>query len=141
MENVSCVNCCCSVAKSCPKLWDPMDCSKPGSSVHRVLQTTILQWVTISFRGSSQTRDRTRVSCTGRRFLTTELQGRPFFPLIRIVKNVSCSSPSRRHCRHHRLGLMTQQVASDASNLWYRPEKSLSSWSTALEGLLKFLGP
>ena len=22
--------CCCSVAKSCPTLWDPMDCSMPG---------------------------------------------------------------------------------------------------------------
>ena len=28
--------CCCSVAKSCPTLCDPMDCSTPGSSVlHR----------------------------------------------------------------------------------------------------------
>ena len=26
-------NCCCSVAKSCPTLCDPLDCSTPGSSV------------------------------------------------------------------------------------------------------------
>ena len=25
---------CCSVAKLCPNLFDPMDCSIPGSSVH-----------------------------------------------------------------------------------------------------------
>ena len=25
--------CCCSVAQSCPTLWDPMDCSMPGSPV------------------------------------------------------------------------------------------------------------
>ena len=25
--------CCCSVAKSCPTLWYPMDCSTPGSSI------------------------------------------------------------------------------------------------------------
>ena len=26
-------------------LWDPMDCSLPGSSVHRILQARILEWV------------------------------------------------------------------------------------------------
>ena len=25
--------CCCSVAQSCPTLWDPMDCSMPGFHV------------------------------------------------------------------------------------------------------------
>ena len=35
-------------------LWDPMDCSPPGSSVHGISQTRILEWVAISsFRGSS----------------------------------------------------------------------------------------
>ena len=29
--------CCCSVTKSCPTLWDPMDCSTPGFSVHHHL--------------------------------------------------------------------------------------------------------
>ena len=41
----------------------PMDCSPPSSSVHRILQARILEWVSISFsRGSSQPRDRTQVS-------------------------------------------------------------------------------
>ena len=36
----------------------PMDCSPPGSSVHRVLQASVLEWIAISFsRGSSQPRD------------------------------------------------------------------------------------
>ena len=58
------------VAQSCATLCDPVDCSPPGSSVHGILQTRILEWVAISFsRGSSQPRDRTRVSCiAGRRF-------------------------------------------------------------------------
>ena len=44
--------------------WDHMDCSPPGSSVHGVLQATILEWVAISFsRGSSQPRNRAHVSC------------------------------------------------------------------------------
>ena len=31
----------CSVAQSCPTLCNPMDCSLPGSSVHRILQAGI----------------------------------------------------------------------------------------------------
>ena len=37
----------CLVAKSCPTLCDPMDCSLPGSSVHGILQARILAWVAI----------------------------------------------------------------------------------------------
>ena len=40
------------VAQSCPRPCDPMDCSPPGSSVHRILQARKLEWVAISFRGS-----------------------------------------------------------------------------------------
>ena len=39
----------CLVTQSCPALFYPMDCSPPGSSVHGVLQTRILEWVAISF--------------------------------------------------------------------------------------------
>ena len=39
----------CSVAKSCPALCDPMDCSPPGSSVHGIFQARTLEWVAISF--------------------------------------------------------------------------------------------
>ena len=42
------------VAQSCPTLCDPMDCSQPDSSVHGILQVSILEWVAISFfRGTS----------------------------------------------------------------------------------------
>ena len=37
------------VPQSCPSLCDHIDCSLPGSSLHGVLQTKILDWVTISF--------------------------------------------------------------------------------------------
>ena len=51
------------VTQSCPTLCDPMDCSPPGSSVHRILQARIVEWVAISFsRESSQLRDQTQVS-------------------------------------------------------------------------------
>ena len=39
------------VAQSCPTLCDPMDCSPPGSSVHGILQTRILEWVAFSSPG------------------------------------------------------------------------------------------
>ena len=40
--------------QSCPTLFDPMDCSPPGSSVHRVLQARALEWAAVaSSRGSS----------------------------------------------------------------------------------------
>ena len=57
-------------AQTCPTLCNPMDCSPPHSSIHGILQARILEWVTISFsRGSSQPRDRTRLSLfVGRRF-------------------------------------------------------------------------
>ena len=56
------------VAQLCPALCNPMDCSLPGSSVHGILQARILEWVAIFFsRGSSPRRDRTCISCTGRR--------------------------------------------------------------------------
>ena len=43
--------------QSCLTLWDPMNCSPPGSSVHGILQAGILEWVAIpSSRGSSQPR-------------------------------------------------------------------------------------
>ena len=59
------------VAELCLTLWDPIDCSPPGSSVHGVLQARTLEWVAIPFsRGSSWPRDQTQVSCTAGRFLT-----------------------------------------------------------------------
>ena len=57
--------CECSVAQSCPTLWDPVGCSPPVSSVHGILQPSILEWVSISYsRGSSPPRDQTSISLT-----------------------------------------------------------------------------
>jgi len=53
-----------SVTQSCPTLCDHMDCSLPSSSLHGILWARILEWVAMtSFRGSSQPRDWTHVSC------------------------------------------------------------------------------
>ena len=55
---------CVLVTQLCLTLWDPMDCSQPGSSVQGILQARKLERVAIPFsRGSSWPRDRTQVSC------------------------------------------------------------------------------
>ena len=60
------------VAQSCPTLWDPMDCSLSGSSIHGIFQARVLEWIAISFsRESSRPRDKTQVSC---------IVGRHFYP-------------------------------------------------------------
>ena len=47
-----------------PWLWDTMDCSPPGSSVHGIFQTRRQEWVVISYsRESSQPRNWNCVSC------------------------------------------------------------------------------
>ena len=55
--------------QSCPTLFDLMDGSPPGSSVHGILQTRTLERVVMSSsRGSSRPSDQTRisyVSCIG----------------------------------------------------------------------------
>ena len=39
---------------SCLTLYNPVDCSLPASSVHGILQASIMEWVAMpSFRGSS----------------------------------------------------------------------------------------
>ena len=37
------------VAQSCRTLSDPMDCSPPGSFVHRIFQARVLEWGAITF--------------------------------------------------------------------------------------------
>ena len=59
------ISCCCLT------LYNPMNCSQPGSSVHGILQERILEWVAIPlFKGSFRPRDQTQISCTAGRFFT-----------------------------------------------------------------------
>ena len=37
------------VGQLCPTLSDPMDCSLPGSSIHGIFQTRVLEWSAIAF--------------------------------------------------------------------------------------------
>ena len=60
----------CLVAKSCPILYKPMDCSPPSSSVHGISQARILDQFAISIsRALSPPRAWTLTSCIGRQIL------------------------------------------------------------------------
>ena len=74
----------------------PHELYLPGSSIHRILQARILEWVSIPFsRGSSWPRDWTWVSCIGSTFFTiwsttqmVQLSG----PLVQFQINCSISN-------------------------------------------------
>ena len=84
-----------------PTLSNPIDCSPPDSSVHRILQARILEWVAMhSFRGSSWSRDwicNSYVTCIGRWILPLVPPGKiqdtvvyiqhklVFFPFIKNI--------------------------------------------------------
>ena len=59
-------------------LRDLMDCIPPGSYVHGILQTKILECVVIPFsRGSSWPRDQIWITCIQADSLPFELPGKP----------------------------------------------------------------
>ena len=45
------------VAQSYPTLSDPMDCSLPGFSIHRIFQARVLEWGAIAFSNLLGTRN------------------------------------------------------------------------------------
>ena len=64
--------------QSCPTLCDRTDCSPPGSSVCRILQARILEWVAISSPGgSSQPKDQTESPAPQADSLSYEPTGKP----------------------------------------------------------------
>ena len=59
------------VSQLCPTLYNPMDNSLPGLSVHRILQARIIEWVAILFsRGFSLPSDRPLFSYIADRFFS-----------------------------------------------------------------------
>ena len=71
------------VAQSCPTLFDPVDCSPPGSSVHGILQGRILESVAISFsRGSSDPGIEPGSPASQADALPSEPPGKPIFHII-----------------------------------------------------------
>ena len=59
------------VTQSYLTLWEPMDCSPPGFSVHGIVQARILEWVAPSPGDLPNPMFIPRVSCITGRFFTT----------------------------------------------------------------------
>ena len=67
----------CVCAQLCLTLFDPIDCSPPDSSVHRIFQARILEWVVVlSSRGSSRPRAQTTSPALAGRLFITEAPGK-----------------------------------------------------------------
>ena len=86
------------VTQCCPTLCNPMNCSPPGSSVRKIVQARILEWVAIPFsRGSSQHTDQTRSPALQVDSLSSEPPWKPHSVFYNSTKtsyeylHVSCS--------------------------------------------------
>ena len=86
--------------KSCPTLWDPMDCNLLASSIYGIFQARILEQVAISFSRSSQPSDWTQVSCI---VLFSSVQS---LSRVRLCDHMICSMPGLPI--HHQLLEFTQ---------------------------------
>ena len=83
---------CVLVVQLCLTLFDPMNYSLPGSSVHGILQARVLEWVAIPFfKGSSQPKDRPGSSALQMNSLLPKPTGKPKFICIYIcfITNLS----------------------------------------------------
>ena len=79
------------VTQSYPTLFDPMDCSLPGSSVHGILQERILEWVVIHFsRGSFPTQGLNLhlLYCRWILYHLSHLYVCPFYGIILVGKDL-----------------------------------------------------
>ena len=119
-----------------------MGYSLPGSSVHGLFQAIVLEWIAISFsRGSSQPRDRTRVSrIVDRRFTVWATREKPIYIYYtmhtrhQIGRNYS-SDPSFTHPQRVE-GVLRDSIkdlTSKRSLLWVLP----ANWAQGRAVLLK----
>ena len=85
-----------------------MDCSLPGSSVHRIFQARVRAWVAIAFsRGSLRPRDQTRVSRTTSRYFPIWATGEALVPSpkcwdpAKSLNSFSATVASPKTCEQH----------------------------------------
>ena len=72
------------VTQSCPTLSDPMNCSLPGSSVHGIFQTGILEWGAMAF--SEGLIMSPQMSVCKNLWFTSTFTTAP--PVVHVVKNL-----------------------------------------------------
>ena len=82
-----------------------MDCSLPGSSVHRILQARILEWVAIPFSAN-----------------LSNPRIKPRFPALQADSRQISSIADFQHCRLRQISSIAAQIASWATRkvpFWY----------------------
>ena len=80
---------CGKLLQSCLTLCDTMDCSPPGSSVHGILQTRVMCWVTIPFSGgSSLPRDQTWVCSIAGGFFSVSASWKALYAVCVCAKSL-----------------------------------------------------
>ena len=144
-------SCHCLVSQLCPTLCNLMDCSPPGSSVHRILQARIPELVAMpSLRESSQPRYWTCISCIGRWILYSWTSWQPSSPKHGVPKEsceflhkpappgpcvlLGCPPPCQAgtsQCWHSRSVCLGKQVSASE----FYPLSSIL-WRTAKPGFL-----
>ena len=79
-----------------------IDCSPPGSSVHRISQARILEWVAISFSGDLPDLGiKPMSSALAGRFFTIEPSGKPSYsPLKSPVKHAALHNKRKEFLSH-----------------------------------------
>ena len=122
------------VPQSCPTLFDPTECSLPGSSVHGIPKARILEWVAIPFsRGSSPPRDPTLVSCfVCRVFTIRATREDPEDPSVQFSCSVMSDSLWPHGLQHARL---PPSWSSSGSWRWMGRPGVLQSMGSTTEGL------
>ena len=111
-----------------------MDCSRPGSSVHGILQARILEWIAIpSSRGSSQSRIEPGFPAMKTDSLPSEPPGNEIVQFSSVAQScptlcdpVNCSTPGLP--LHHQLPESTQTLVHWVSDA-IQPSHPLSSSS------------
>ena len=95
---------CCSVTKLYPTLFNPMDCSLPGSFVHGPLQARIVEWVAMSFSlGSPPPWGWTQAFCIAERLFTIWATKEANYLFKDFISNYG------HILRYSRLGLQTKK--------------------------------
>ena len=95
----------CSVIQACPTICNCMDCSLPGSSVHGIFQTRILEWVAVPSPGDLpdpgiEPRSLASPALAGRSF-TTEPPGKHQYQISKwkfYLKLSWCLSSKKSAC-------------------------------------------
>ena len=106
------------VARSCLTLFDLMD-----YTVHGILQARILEWIAFLFsRGSSQTKDRTHVSCIAGRFFTIREALRCHWPNPYQEEVFPFQGAHLQYNLQGRIGQKSHPTANHAAILFIRVE-------------------